>query len=592
MSAARPNRLLTALVLAVGSAQFVLIFRFEVNWDEFLNLSMLYEHQRGELREILQTAFIHLFHWVPLLSQNEVTQVIAARCLVAGFALVTSLAIWATARHLTNHDGGKIAVFAYWSVSYVMQHGLALRTDTLAAAPIMVALWLTVTRWQDMRAILGAGLLLGLASALTIKAVFFMPMLLIVALVQMWGRIPVTQILCWVLLAGLAATCAFLAIIGLHSLTFNGFDSPLAFLDRTKDATLQARDYSIFRSYALYGVFHNPLFFVLLFIGVIRALEQLATPAARRMGLVSLALLVPLFVPLVYRDMYPYFYALLLPPVAVATAYGLNTFQRFSHVTVAVLVAFWVWNLGNALYQSNGHQARILDVVHQSFAPESTYLDGRSMVSSYAKRGLFMSTWGMTDYRAQGRAIYTDLLRRETPVFLLVNAAALYFDRFNPEAVEAHPHGLLAEDFTVLHDSFVPFWGPIRVPGRVVDPEMDAIEIFTPGLYANRGPGILTIDEMTLDPGAEAMLDAGHYRVKTLNTSTLALAVNPPTEAAPKGPVFHGFMYAPFTLSGGPLVMLSLSKTRLTLLGPTGSKLRKWPEFRTFVNTVNLGLLH
>ncbi len=50
MRAGLPRLLLQLLLAAVAVAQAILLVRFEVNWDEFLNLSMIYDHQRGELR--------------------------------------------------------------------------------------------------------------------------------------------------------------------------------------------------------------------------------------------------------------------------------------------------------------------------------------------------------------------------------------------------------------------------------------------------------------------------------------------------------------------------------------------------------------
>src|SRR5687768_1700790 len=91
------NQVLRFLLLGMGLllvfVRLHLAVRFEINWDEFLNLSMVYEHAAGSLQQILQTVFIYLFTWVSAVSSNEVDQVIAARFLVLAFAALTSLAI-------------------------------------------------------------------------------------------------------------------------------------------------------------------------------------------------------------------------------------------------------------------------------------------------------------------------------------------------------------------------------------------------------------------------------------------------------------------------------------------------------------------
>src|SRR5687767_14847955 len=121
--------LLLGMVLLLAFVRLDLAFRFEINWDEFLNLSMVYEHAAGSLRQILQTVFIHLFTWVSAVSLNEVDQVIAARLLVLAFAALTSLAIYVIARGLVSVNAALLAVVAFNGFSFVMRHGGALRTD-------------------------------------------------------------------------------------------------------------------------------------------------------------------------------------------------------------------------------------------------------------------------------------------------------------------------------------------------------------------------------------------------------------------------------------------------------------------------------
>ena len=542
------SRFLLLLLAAVAAVQAVLLVRFELNWDEFLNLSMVYDHHRGELREVLQTAFVHLFPWVSSVSPIEVQQVIAARILIAAFALVTSWAIWASARQLSSPAAALFAVFVYWSFSYVMQHGLALRTDTLAAAPIMVALWLVLTRGGEKRMVVLAGLALGLAGAMTIKAIFFVPTLAIIAFLRASEMRGWRSGVVSVMLAGLASMAAFAAVIGLHALTFDSFANPLAFLGRTTQATLSDTNRSVFVVYAAYSIIENPGFYVLLMVTVVTVVRMIAAGAQRVQGAIAVALLLPLLIPLVYRDMFPYFYAMVLPPVAVALSMGVEAILRrpSRRDLVALMVLFiggWCFSLYAALSQTNAHQAAILRVIHDRFPAGSRYIDGRTMVSSFQKEGLFMSGWGMSDYRAAGVPVMAEVLRNTPPAFLLANDPALYLDEITPEQSEASPLGLLAADVRTLQDNFVPFWGPIWVPGHRIAAGDASIAAFAAGTYVNRGPGTVEVAGRLVEPGATIELAQGMNPVVAGADTTLAVAIESPVEAPPDRPIFGGFLW-------------------------------------------------
>src|SRR5262249_30472793 len=69
-----------ALALLIGLEllfRYQLLFRLNINWDEFLFLSKIHDYRRGDLASPLQTFYVHFFAWLPLVPGNEVTQVIA-----------------------------------------------------------------------------------------------------------------------------------------------------------------------------------------------------------------------------------------------------------------------------------------------------------------------------------------------------------------------------------------------------------------------------------------------------------------------------------------------------------------------------------
>jgi hypothetical protein len=212
---------------------------------------------------------------------------------------------------------------------------------------------------------------------------------------------------------------------------------------------------------------------------------------------------------------------------------------------IAVMVLFvgaWLLSLYHAIGQTNTHQAAILRVIHDRFPAGSHYIDGRTMVSSFQKEGLFMSGWGMTDYRAAGVPVMAGVLRNAPPAFLLANDRALYLEAFTPEESEANPFGLLAADVRTLQDNFVPFWGPIWVPGHRIEAGDTAIETFAAGTYINQGPVAVEIAGRRVEPGGTIALAQGVDPVAAGVNTTLAMAIESPAEAPPPPPTFGGFL--------------------------------------------------
>lgn len=536
------------LILSLGALaamQAVMLWRFEINWDEFLNLSMVYQHRRGELDELLQTVFVHLFGWLPAVSGNEAGQVIAARGLVAVFVLATVAAIYAIARRLTSAESALFAVLAYGAVSYVFNHALALRTDALATGVLMVALWLALSRAERWGAILLAGVLTGLAGALTIKSVFFVPSLVAVAALRAGSEAGRARALGAVALAGVAAGGTFVVTIAAHSLTFDDPASPLAFLDRTMTATLGDEPGSIFLRYAVPGLIDNAVIVVVALAGLVLAVRS-AISGKGLAGTYALALALPVLTPLLYRDVYPYIYPMLLAPAAPLAALAFQAAARRASPLpglAMIVIALGMAGLQfvRALPQDNAAQRRVLTEIGGLFDADTPYVDGRSMVASRPKVGLFMSVWGMTDYRRAGQPVMAEALAREAPAFLLETNWQLRAGDFTPAQSEAHPHGLLAEDVRVLERAFLPFWGPLRVAGARLPRGQGRFVLHRAGTYRVTGAGPVTIDGQAVAAGGSITLDAGSYSYRAGAPVELRLDIDRPGTPAPEGPLFKGF---------------------------------------------------
>lgn len=536
---------LIGLLLLLVPARLDLALRFEANWDEFLNLAMVHSYARGQLVEVLQTAFIHLFFWVPDVSLNELDQVIAARMLVLIFAAITSVAIYKTSRHFMGTSAALFAVLAFNGFSFVMRNGNAVRTDPLAACCIMAAIWLATARNFTARHAMAAGVLVALAGALTIKSFFFVPTIGALLLAQIWYGGDRKHLTGMVALAGLTALASFMAVVTLHGSTFAKTASASAFVARTSGATILSGDYSIFLE-SLYGALsRNLAFWIMLVTGIACAIFMLRNPQQRRDALSLLSLALPLASPLVYRDVYPYYYPFMLAPAAVVAGFGFASISDLRRGIYAWAAIALIFTSAAATYwhsrrQDNGGQRRTLALVHQLFPRPVPYIDHTSMVSSFPKQGFFMSRWGVTDYRRTNIPVMADIISREEPRFLLVTRDWLDVDKLDPEESERRRYGLLATDVRALQANYARYWGPLYLPGfRFNGEAMKMVQIQGDYTLISQEPVIL--DGRIIRPGGVAKLAKGVHRFSSEAPASFVWAAPPPPADPPPDQLFRGF---------------------------------------------------
>lgn len=537
--------LLIVMLVALFLMRADMVFRFEANWDEYLNLSMIHEYTRGDLKEVLQTGFVHLFFWLPRVSQNELDQVIAARILVFAFGMLTSLAIYKVSRQFTGVNAALFAVLAYWAFTFTLRHGVSLRTDPLATSVLMLALWMVIAGKGTWGRTVVAGICIGIGGALTIKAIFYVPVLVTVALIRNINKHSVRHSLILLAVGGLVALIVFVFLIWLHALGFEEMSSPLSFVARTSSSIIGTFDFTGFRRYLLPALLQNAAFFLLLLYGTITALGMVTRKTSRVAGGCLIGLLLLLLTPLIYRDIYPYFYPFLLAPVVVVVAVGFERLLKASKLsaTVTMLAIFAPAALfySQSVQQGVAEQRRTLALIHKLFPAPVAYIDARSMVSAYPKRGVFMSVWGMTDYRAAGRPVMQDVLLRDQPKFVLANGWQLDLDALSPEASQKQPYGLLATDMAVLQNNYVHYWGPLYVPGFKVPPEEPEIMVYISGSYKVISGTDISIDGRIFSGGDTIVLNAGLHRIEQSGFALLRWDLPTAPTDKPESPLFRGF---------------------------------------------------
>jgi hypothetical protein len=148
-SAAATAWIEAALALLIGLEilfKYRLLFHLNISWDEFLYLSKIYEYECAALSYPLQTFYVHFFGWLPLVSGNEVTQIMWARGVAYAFALGPCVLTYSIGRLYLCRTASLFAALVYLSFSHVIEHGTAFRADPIGAFLFLAALWLVLRR--------------------------------------------------------------------------------------------------------------------------------------------------------------------------------------------------------------------------------------------------------------------------------------------------------------------------------------------------------------------------------------------------------------------------------------------------------------
>lgn len=492
--------------LALLGAKLWLISRININWDEFNFLSHVFESTRGELKLLLQGAFVHLFRWLPMLDGDEVDLVLAGRFVMWALLALTAFLVWRLACTWVSKPIALTAVVCYLSTLPMLLHGASFRYDSLIVPLIVASAWLVTRADTKPRAMHIAALLFGVAGVLSIKSLLFAPMLAALVVVRLPDAPsrPVMVTAIQLVKFGALAMITAALLLWLHSLTL-AHDSLAADGYARTALTTMVLDVPFLPRGPVFGEMWqaDAVIWLLLAAGFVLAALQ----ARYRSACVLLLALSPL---LFYRNAWPYFYVVMLAPACVFAAIAAESAARFlssrSQARAAALVvatfslAFAGRGLSHAAYLRDDQQQiqrAVVAAVHDVFPDPVPYIDHSGMIASFPKANFFMSTWGVTRYQEGGRGFMDEAIARSQPRFLLLNHWRLEWRGRGAEI-------LLPRDREVLDRYYLPYWGPIYVAGAAFDlttrPEMVAALPFA-GSYRLESPGPVVIDGVMRQPG-------------------------------------------------------------------------------------------
>ena len=535
---------LRGLVVLLLCFKVFLIYRININWDEFVYLAKIIEFQNGKSLPLIQTFYVHPFAWLGQVQGFEIEKMQAARLAVAVLGIASSGLLYAIARRYVSELAALCAIVLYLADPNLLKHAYSFRADPLCAFLFLAAVYgFLVSAERRLPAIAG-GVSLALAFMISIKSVFYaLPLgCLFLGLLKIEGRAAWGRILAF----SLAFLLAVAVLWSLHSLVMNSpapqVSSPEIAAVETETEGIGERLQGIAQKVLLETSFFprwrrflvlfggNPMLWLAIFGGIALAARSVLRDGLRERELVVLAagsLLLPL---LVYRNAYPYFYVFFLPLLFVGIGYLLDALCAslrgkplkgvLAAVFLVTLIGHASWSFAKAAYEQSADnqvaQREIIELVHELFPEPVPYIDRNSMIASFPKVGFFMSTWGMEDYRARGNPIMREILLREQPQFLVANVDVLRIDDPDWFGEEESYYRLLDEDYLVLQDNFIPYWGALYVLGKRFEnlgTDPVEFELLVPGDYQVVSEGSVVIDGKSIDAGRTIGLAAGEHQV-------------------------------------------------------------------------------
>jgi hypothetical protein len=524
-------------ILVVAILQFTMVFTRAINGDEFYHYSLVVEFARGTLTQPLQTFYVRLFQWLTLLPGSGVDHIVDARVTMFACELATVAAIAKLAAKFVDRKVGLLCALAYLSAGFVVQHGFSFRFDPVDAALLMGALCvLACTSFRGAWVLVFAALV-ALAAVYTIKCVLYAPAFLGIAWLR-WSQSRDKRNFLWRLVLATFATILFTAILlFLHA-------QAVAHAGGSANAQLQTSAEQMFRlgasplyaRYILKAVLTAPLFALLILVLPV-ALMRSSLTAPQRIAIAGLWL--PIGTLVSYQNTAPYFYVFILPPVAVACSIPMARLVRaigpevIATTFVAMAVLLWTGEDRSVI----DRQRRLIDAADTIFPSPVPYFASGAMLAQHEKANPFMTPWGTRRY-LQGQFPSMRDTMRVRAVPLLFASDPIFIEAIQKNSTLGN---FLPEDVAAMRETYLPFWGPIWVAGKIVAADESGSEkdILVPGPYSVTG-GAIEVDGKLVREGDIVELDRGIHRFTALDKKPARLTwgrhLRAPAEAPPPRP--------------------------------------------------------
>jgi len=513
-----------------------LLFHFPVNQDECCYLNGVHVYQRGEPIVPFQSLHVHFFSWLATVSHNEVTQIMRGREVMSLLFLGACTFLFLLGRHLMGLVPSLFILLCYLSFQFTIVHAAEFRSDTPAMFLSMLALYLFMAKKGSWLAQAAAGLAMAVACLFTIKAGLYLGLLTLLLLIRLrassnrGGDLRNT---------GWFAAFFVLAAVGvymLHAATLADFEPvrQAGFLPRAFSTFLLPRRIIWGREFLLLTLRSDSIVWLLVALGVVACVVDLLGRKChfRERTACLLGMSFPLLSILFYRNTFPYYYAFMMPPVALLCGYAFSRLlltirpldRRLASVVVVILsLGVFAQNYGLRYYllfkewPVTANQHGLLADIHKIFPKPVGYLDCPQMVASFPHAGFWMGSKSIELYLQAGVPVLKEMLSEKKPVFLLANAGYLNLDSARPPVVQGGLT-LLDEDWRALKSHFIHHYGPIWVAGKQFDfgaeHTFHSFDIAAAGRYTLEAGADVSIDGAACHNGDVIELEEGRHTIE------------------------------------------------------------------------------
>ena len=519
----------------------------KINWDEFFYLSHIYEARAGHLDDTLQMGHVYLFRWLTHITGGEMVQITIGRVVMWAVQLATLTLIVATARAFMSLTSALFAGLSFLGIGFVFIHGTSFRTDPLAALCMMYAIYIFTASELNRPDLMGLSVALALGAIVTIKVVLFAPLLAVLAIWRLRNSSDVRQKFIHFTCSAAGAVILFLTALWLHKWQLNDVQTP-------QNATnLTSIFETVFLSGGIFpradimrvGMFTGLLPTIMIFGGTLLCLwGVLKNNEDRVTYCIILAMGLPLLSFVFCRNAYPYFYAFIFPSSVLLAGYFIEKL-KISSILTAALAALMTLNIC-LLYlgrktQTQFEQAQTLTAIHDIFPEPVNYFDRSSMVASFPKAGIFMSSWGLRSYLLKGESVFLRELNNKTIPLVVDNSPVL------SAALRGEPSGLSEKDAKALRDNYIHHWGHIWVAGKEMNITLDSSDFFIliPGVYTVETEGEVLINQQPFKAGEHVNLSRGTHKISSVGENKITLRwgnnlIRPEYQPSEK-PIFGAF---------------------------------------------------
>ena len=462
------------MLLLVELIQLALVPLKQVHQDEYRFIEQIFSFESGLLGSSVQTFYVYLFQWLTWLPLNDIDKIVAGRFVMWLCHLSTLFFVYGIAKKLSTKTGALIAALVYATMFYVLQHATSFRADPLITALLMGAIFGLTRNNASYRNLIASAMSVALAGLISIKSVFYLPMIAVAGLWQFSRTRRKRLFIRTAVGAAVIAILVFLGLFFLHSRELGASTAnPIGYILGSIEKQFGEKQPFDTTWYLFVAVIFNIPNWILIFIGLYHS-AALATSRDREIrnrALVALSFILPILLVFIYRNSFPYFYVFMLAPISVIAAFscppGRNTAVARLAVPVGGLLTILALFLGGKeLSNNNLGQRSMLAAVTGIFPEPVPYIDGFSSVPSYPRVGPFLTSWVMDNYRRQGQRRIAMLVTERKPRFVIAQHPMILDALTEGAAVPQERYSLFPEDAAALHDNFIPHWGQLWIAGK------------------------------------------------------------------------------------------------------------------------------